>query len=378
VKRGLNRLLIVQPWFCSFGHPAQSLVNLASAIGKDDRVEYLVSSNKGHRSELNSVCRIEVSGVVHSFVSRDPAGTGRWNTVKALWAIYCLQKAGHLYQRILFFDASLVMLALFWPLFSLIIDIKRLSVLHLHGPEPMNRSLLNKRAVQHFLLRSEVRLYLRTEELAKAWANSYTRVPNDHIRHLPSLEIPDENQHRDSPKPSEYLRFGIVGQVRPGKGIDWLVPFFQKNLLIGKLTVAGAFFNEECRERLSVLNGFEGFINHFMSEDEMLQQVSSLDYVLILYDDSWDSRMESAVLYLAARVSRPVITYRRGWVGRQVKKFGCGVLVPENCKEFAELLKPLPRPGSAEYSVLLKGVNAFKEEHSVKSLRSVVLDELFG
>ena len=374
----MNKFLIVQPWFCGFGHPAQSLINTASAIGRDDRVQYLVSINNSVEPCLNSMNRLKAWGEVHSFSTSDPAGTSKWNTVKALWAICRLWIKGCRYQRIFFFDASLVRLALLWPIFSLVIAVDRVGVLHLHGPEPMNRSWLIRWMVRRFLLRPDVRLYLRTEELAKAWSDSYINVPCGHIRHLPSLEIPDGNGCQYALQPSEQLRFGIVGQVRPGKGIDWLVPLFQENPLIGKLTVAGAFFNEECRERLPVLDGFEGFINCFMPEGEMLEQASAQDYLLMLYDEPWDSRLESAVLYLAARVNRPVIVYSKGWSGRKVREFGCGILAPADHMEVAELMKTLPMPGSAGYAALLDGMDGFRRAHSVESLRDMVLDELIG
>ena len=148
--------------------------------------------------------------------------------------------------------------------------------------------------------------------------------------------------------------------------------------MIGKLTVAGAFFNEECREQLSVLYGLEGFINLFMSEEEMLKRASAQDYLLMLYDEPWDSRLESAVLYLAARVNRPVIVYSNGWSGRQVRKFGCGLLAPADHMKVAELMKTPPMPGSAGYAALLNGMTRFRKAHSVESLRGMVLDELIG
>ena len=229
-------------------------------------------------------------------------------------------------------------------------------------------------------MRAEVRLYLRTEELAKAWANSFN-ILNNPIKHLPSLEIPDGDeavQQNELPH-SEQLRFGIIGQIRNGKGIDWLLPMFKENPAIGKLTVAGAFYNHKCREQLSMLEGFDGFIESFMTEDVMLQLAAKQDYLLMLYDTNWDPRMESAVLFLAARVNRPVIVYGETWSGRMAEKFQCGALLASNDQDAALKLFPkLPRPGSAEYADLLKGMDAFKQAHSVESLRSLVLQELLG
>jgi hypothetical protein len=173
------------------------------------------------------------------------------------------------------------------------------------------------------------------------------------------------------------LAFGIIGQIRAGKGIEWLVPVFQNNAALGKLTVAGEFASPQSKEQLSVLSGFENFVNCFMSESDMLKLAATQDYLLMLYE-VWDKRMESAVLYLAARVNRPVVVYGDSWCGRMVREFGCGVVAPAGREETVELLRRVPRPGSVEYARLLKGVEEFRQAHSVKSLRGRVIQELLG
>jgi hypothetical protein len=284
---------------------------------------------------------------------------------------------GRKYQRILFFDESLAVLALLWPLLSLRFSVERLGVLHLFGPRLGIRNLVARFAIGRFLKRPEVRLYLRTEELAQAWCETYKTVAGGQISYLPSLEIPDDEPQQYPARSTDTLAFGIIGQVRVGKGIDWLVPVFQNNAALGKLTVAGDFNKPQTREQLSVLSGFDGFISRFMSESDMLERAAGQDYLLMLYD-VWDKRMESAVLYLAARVNRPVVVYGDSWCGRMVREFGCGVIAPVGREETVDLLRRIPRPGSAEYARLLKGMAEFRQAHSVKSLRGRVMQELLG
>lgn len=370
------KLLIIQPWFCAIGHPAQSLVNMASAIGRDERVEYLVSSTGDSGIFVDSMEQLKAWGKVETFIVESP--TGELNTTKALWALLRMRLKGHKYQRIFFFDGSLLMLALLWPLFSLLLPVKRISLLYLQGPEVFNQcSWRTKLMIKRFLMRRDVNFYLRTEELAKAWTNAYKGIEkNIRISTLPSLEIPDGSIRQHVLPQTDQVRFGVIGQIRPGKSLDWLVPVFQKYPVIGKLTVAGDFFNQASHAQLSFLDTFEGFVNCFMSEDEMLERASMQDYLLMLYDGSWDKRMESAILYLAARVNRPVIVYGDSWCGRMVREFGCGVVAPVDHKEAVDLLRRVPRPGSAEYAKLLEGMDAFRHAHSVKSLRAKVLQAL--
>ena len=372
------KLLIIEPWFCAIGHPAQSLINLASAIGKDERVDFLVSSSGDSAFAQELMEQLRQWGVVESFAVTTP--TGDSNTVRALWALCRMRLMGHRYQRIFFFDASLYRLALLWPLFSLLLPVERLGVMQLFGPSQPGgrwRNRWTRFVVGRFLKRREVKVYLRTEELAAAWSEAFETNENGQIRYLPSLEIPDAVFQQPLKKSSDTLAFGIIGQVRAGKSIEWLVPAFQNNAALGKLTVAGEFFSDRCREELSVLQGFDGFINRYMSETEMLKQAADQDYLLMLYS-RWDKRMESAVLYLAARVNRPVIVYGDSWCGRMVRKFGCGVVAPVDHKETLDMLLRIPRPGSAEYAKLLIGMDAFRQAYSVKSLRGKVIQELLG
>jgi len=372
------KLLIVQPWFSAIGHPAQSLINMASAIGKDERVDYLVSDNAKAGFCPESMERLRKWGRVESFAVTTP--TGHSNTVRALLRLWRMRLNGSQYQRIFFFDESLVVLALLWPLLSSRVTVERLSVLHLFGPIGPRlgvRNSLARLVIGRFLKRPEVRLYLRTEELAQAWCETYEAVAGGQIGHLPSLEIPDDEPSQYPARSTEALAFGIIGQVRVGKGIEWLVPAFQNNAALGKLTVAGEFYNPRYRERLPVLRGFDGFINCYMSEGDMLERAAGQDYLLMLYD-VWDKRMESAVLYLAARVNRPVVVYGDSWCGRMVKEFGCGVVAPVGRQETVELLRQIPRPGSAEYARLLKGMAEFRQAYCAKSLRGKVIQELLS
>jgi len=240
------------------------------------------------------------------------------------------------------------------------------------------RNWLVRFVIGRFLKRREVKLYLRTEELAQAWIDAYKNIAKQiRISTLPSLEIPDGPAYQHALLPAEQVSFGVIGQIRVGKGIEWLVPAFQNNAALGKLTVAGEFNKPETRQQLSILNGFDGFINCFMPESDMLELAVEQDYLLMLYD-VWDKRMESAVLYLAARVNRPVVVYGDSWCGRMVREFGCGVVAPVGHEETVDLLRRIPRPGSAEYVSLIKGMTEFRQAHSVKALRERVMQELLG
>ncbi len=380
----MNKVLIVQPWFSAVGHPAQSLLNTARILGKQAEFIYIVSIEPATTGIVVSVepgaTGIEASLAKLAEYARVitftvASASLREGTFKAIQQLRCLFRNEKMKGSILFFDAHLVLLSALWGSWTHIPEVSRLGVIYLIGPERIKSSRLASWLVKRFISRPEVVLYLRTEELVSAWHEAFPSVNAAHIRHMPSLEIPEDGLTFPEPVKTTLLKFGIVGQIRRGKGLEYLVPLFQRHPHLGKLTVAGTFNNPAERAALPELADFPGFIDIFLSENDLLQQVANQDYLLMLYSN-WDERMESAVLYLAARANRPVITYNKGWCGRLVAQFNCGLFAPPERSALKEFLSMLPKPGEAEYQQLLAGIQQFRINYSGGHAKSAFLKAL--
>lgn len=367
----MPKLLIVQPWFLAVGHPAQSLINTARTIGTNSDISYLISSSINFNTFDTVKEELKTIGeVVEYSVKTDSLREG---TIMSLISIRRKLSTDTALDRVFFLDAHLVLLAALWPFFYLN-KIKRLGVLCLAGPERFVRNPFLKTLINRFLLRKEVFLFLRTDELVTDWQKEF---PKSTIKCLPSLEMPTNyilpvytQQY------NKLINFGIIGQIRTGKSIEWIVPLFQQDPSIGKLTVAGAFADKIQRHALDMLHTFEGFQDKFLTEDELLKIAAMQDYLLMLYD-KWDSRMESAMMFVAARVNKPVIVYDKGWAGRMIRAYGNGVLVLPDQADFSEFLKKLPKPTSNEYKKLLDGVTMFREAHASEKVKDIFLKEIF-
>jgi glycosyltransferase involved in cell wall biosynthesis len=363
-------IVIVQPWFSAFGHPAQSLINLANIIGNQKGIIYLISAMSGNEPVEKARSKLKFLGNAVDYSVKTPSI--REGTLKALRSLRKLFATNSTINRVFFLDAHLVLLAALWSFYAQK-KIKRLGVVYLMGPERVTRYGVVKHLIGRFLKRKEVVLFLRTEELVADWKIAF---PEASIKCLPPLEMPfDQELAVEEHLPSTTIRLGVLGQIRTGKSLEWLVPLFKGNPSLGKLTVAGAFSQPEERKRLAVLEKFEGFQDKFLSEEELLILASRQDYLLMLYDN-WDHRMEGAVMFLAARVNRPVIVYDKGWCGRMVKTYGNGLFAPQDNKHFTTFVKSLPQYGSDEYQKLLEGVNAFRQAHSGNSMRIAFLDAI--
>lgn len=365
-------LLIVQPWFTAIGHPAQSLLNTASVLGVDDQISYLISREGGDNLFTGLVEQLGQYGRVETFSV--PSSSIRTCTLLSLLALLRL-RSDKKFESILFLDAHLVLLAFFWRWVAWLLRAEELSVIYLMGPEKISSHWLARKAICSFLSRPDTKLLLRTEELAEAWRSAFPATVKNKIDVLPSLELVSIASTPDSPPPANKLEFGILGQIRPGKSIERLVPLFTQSPDIGRLTVAGTFINQQHEEILAVLRSYPNFINRYLKEEELVMLAGKQHYLLMLYDN-WDERMEAATLYLAGRVGRPVIVRGGGWCGRMVKTYSCGVLC-ERGDETADFFRSLPCPGEDEYTALLAGMARFREEHSGAAWRQAFLDKIF-
>lgn len=363
-------IVIVQPWFVAPGHPAQSIINTAKIIGIQNNLIYLISTMPGNEAIAEAKSKLKILGNVVDYSVK--TSSIREGTLKALRAFRKLLAANKLIDRVFFLDAHLVLLSVLWPFYSRP-QIKKLGVVYLLGPEKVARYGLIKYLINQFLKRNEVVLFLRTDELVTDWK---TVFPEASIKCLPPLEMPlDQDYIIDSQLPSKSTRLGVLGQIRVGKSIEWLVPLFKNNPSLGKLTIAGAFSQPGDRNKLSCIEEFDGFQNRFLNEKDLLRIASEQDYLLMLYDN-WDHRMEGAVMFLAARVNRPVIVYNKGWCGRMVMTYANGLFAPQDHEHFPNFIDSLPKYGSENYLKLLQGVSAFRRAHSGDSIRLAFLDAI--
>ncbi|MEO8151877.1 MAG: hypothetical protein ABI605_02325 [Rhizobacter sp.] len=369
---GDERLLIIQPWFSAKGHPAQSLYNTMRNLRAVAAIDYLISDDRNFQHHVD--VKTALGGDQRLFKFDVPGSSLLTNTARGLWSMArLLRRCGNI-RCVFFFDMHLVAVSALWPLLAPWLNVRQMSLLYLAGPERIVRHGLVKALVRRLLLRQEVVLCLRTPELQAAWAQAFPDVAVARIRTIPSLEIALGPLFSiRSGIARDELRFGILGQLRRGKSIETLAPLFAAVPALGVLKVAGSFNSPAEREALHMLAAFPGFEERYLEDDELLQLAAHQDYIVMFYDN-WDTRMESAVLYLAARANRPVLAYAGGWLGRMVQEFGCGIATSTDKLHLRDFLARLPLPGSSAYAQLLEGVGRLRSAHEGSVLRPLFLD----
>ena len=61
-----------------------------------------------------------------------------------------------------------------------------------------------------------------------------------------------------------------------------------------------------------------------------------------------------------------------------VQTYGCGIVVSQDHHQALQQIAGTPRPGSAEYAGLLRGVEAFRADHTVAAIKPVLAGELLN
>lgn len=355
------RFWLVEPWFAAPGHPAQTLRSTADALSGVPGLTCLVPRGA---PRLDSVI---ASIAAHATVARYRTPS-QWLPLSTVFGLLALRDQIRRDDVVLFLDAHLVALASLWGLLGPRIAPRRVGVLYLGGPERIAGNAPAMAAVRRFVERPFVRLLLRTEELAEAWAAALPPAVRGNVGTLPTLEIPTAEERVPLRPPGGPSRFLVVGQIRTGKGLERLVPLFRSRPDLGTLTVAGAFASDAMRAALPELKGFAGLREGYLAEADLLAKVADHDYLLMLYE-GWDHRMEAATLFLAARVGRPVVAFDAGWCGRMLRTYGCGVPIPIGVAELGAAIQALPAPGSPEYAAMIGGMARFRDAHLPDRLR---------
>ena len=362
-------LVIVQPWLAAPGHPAQTLRTTVEALSGASSLTCVVPRCAPTFEPLLASIEAHAEVVRYRTLSQ-------WLPAATASALPTLRRRVHRDDVVLFLDAHLVTLAAAWGLLAPRTVPRRLAVLYLRGPERIAAHASAMGVVSRFVERPFVRLLLRTEELASAWATVLPPAARARLGTLPTLEIPAVDERVPSRTGDVSPRFLVAGQLRTGKSLERLVPLFRSRPDLGTLTVAGAFASGAMRSAMPTVADFPGLREGYLDEADLLATVAVHDYLLMLYDE-WDHRMEAATLFLAARVGRPVVAFDAGWTGRMVRTHGCGVLVPLDAADLGSVIAGLPAPGSDAYQAMIGGMARFREAHLPDRLRPAFLATLF-
>ena len=323
-----------QPWIDALGHPLSSTVKLFKL------------------TETNINCKIYCQGL--SKLSDLPNSTKikKYKLAKFQENIHITtsifffrhlidiyKKRGGLSIKIFYIDSSPILLILFSIIFSpllKILKVNSISTVLLANPEKYIKNFAFKfliRIVNFSII--ELKFFSRTQLINQVYQKKFKK--NKQIfQLLPMLEMMGTKDYSKYKYQKKNLSFGIFGQLRDGKSINELVNYFSLKTEY-ELIIAGKSWTNKYNQIKDFITPNISIFDKFLSIDELDQYASKVDYHLLLYSFPWDIRMESGNYYLALAHSKPVITFKKGWIGNEVKKNKNGFIVSD-FSEFETLL----------------------------------------
>lgn len=376
---------LVQPWFASPGHPAQSLARTYRAINPyvNPKVIIYVPINCQLSSELQltqDLCSaVSVKGNAWMQEKIGSLASGTYFTVKYLFQE--ISRTSNTDDCIFFLDANLYILSLSLRIYR--IQAKSIDALCMVGPEFYQRSLMDKLTkwllVKKLFQFNSFRLHLRTLELVESWHQALPKFKS-RISYLPSLEL--QGSQRLGPNvittrlsTNTEKNFLIAGQIRPQKSSEKIAHAFFQSPSLGRLRVVGRIIDPHLRNLLNQYACSNIQIqDQFLAEAVMGQALIESDYNLMLYVN-WDDRMEASMLFESVKYRCPVVAYEGGWLGNKVASEQLGWLLPRYSQESLDiLLGQLPPPGSEEY----QKVTLHLEECYVRWSSSTVINDFLS
>jgi hypothetical protein len=344
-----KKILFIQPFYFFYGHYYGLFNNLVDNLCKIKDLDFLVSINlKIKNSDFIMGLRgIQKKAQVFTFKSAKKSES-KQNVIKAFFKIVKLRKN---YDIFFFYDSDIPTISIlyffFWPLLYK----KKIILYVFYGPEKFNKSIIKRLLIKFFLKFKNNRIFTRTKYLSFSWQNFF--LNNRNISNLGSCDYPNVIIRKNKKKGK--LKFGVVGQIRFGKSIEFLSDFFIKNKTQGSFYLIGNFSKDQLKKKFEFINKKNLFKENFHSPKKNSNKILSLDYLCLMYDDFFDHRQDISTLYLAAKIRSPIICFNKsGWLLDKVKKYNCGLIL-NSVKDF----KNLPNRNSLRYKKFIIGLTKF-------------------
>lgn len=349
-----KKILFIQPFYFFYGHYYGLFNNLVDNLCKIKDLDFLVSVNEKIKNSdfLIGLKDIQKKAQVLTFKSAKKSDSKR-NIIKAFFKIIKLKKN---YDIFFFYDSDIPIISIlyfiFWPLFYK----KKIILYVFYGPEKFNKSIIKRLFIKFFLKFKNNKIFTRTKYLSSSWQKYF--LNNRNIFCLECCDYPNVIIRKNKKKGK--LKFGVVGQIRFGKSIEFLSDFFIKNKTQGSFYLIGNFPKDKLKKKFEFINKKNFFKENFDSPKNNSNKILSLDYICLMYDDFFDHRQDISTLYLAAKIRSPIICFnKKGWLLNKVKKYNCGLILNS-----VEDFKDLPKRNSLRYKKFINGLVKFDQSET--------------
>ena len=207
-----------------------------------------------------------------------------------------------------------------------------------------------------FLNTGNNQIFLRTTVHRDNWRKIFPKCKNN-INVIKSIDYPEITATKITK--SKKLTFGVVGQIRFGKSLEFLNEFFNKNTQYD-FKIIGSFASKKSKKNFEFIN--KKYLvgqTDFLPFNDMITETRKLDYILLLYDEYINLDNEVSIFYIAAKLRIPIIFLKKqNFLSNIFHKYKCGIML-DNLNEFMEF----PTVDSDMYKNFQKNLIKFDEEN---------------
>jgi len=361
----LNKTLFIQPFYFYAGHYFQAFNNFIRNVGKENRYNFLVSVNKSidNKYFYRDFKTISKLVKIYSFKS----ASNSYSNMNVFKSFFFILKNRKKYKNFFFYDCKIFIISYLFFFTSFLFKSNYIYIYVYYGPEILNKSKFKNFFFQIFLKKKNTKILLRTKEIEKDWKKKLPYFRNKLI-YFKSIDYPNilNINNEFSLKKNNKLKFCCVGQIRNGKSLEFLNNFFKSNNKY-YFKIIGSYANKDTENSFKYLEKKFIFNRKFIKYDYLINITKKFDYIILLYDNFFDKRLEVTSLHLAAKLNIPVICFKdNSWLSKKVSLFNCGMAI-NNLSEF----KNFPKRNSDIYKLFQKNLKKFS--NSELNLNSDIL-----
>ena len=351
----MKKILFIQPYYFYGGHYYECFNHLIKKLYKFDYYDFLVSTNKYNKKLEIDFENIKKIKEIKTFNS-SKNGVSVINIIKSFFKILYLKKK---YSVFFYYDGDVTIFSIFYFFFYYFLKDNKIIFYSAYDGSTLKKIKLKKIKflfLCFFLNTGNNQIFLRTTVHRDNWRKIFPKCKNN-INVIKSIDYPEITATKITK--SKKLTFGVVGQIRFGKSLEFLNEFFNKNTQYD-FKIIGSFASKKSKKNFEFIN--KKYLvgqTDFLPFNDMITETRKLDYILLLYDEYINLDNEVSIFYIAAKLRIPIIFLKKqNFLSNIFHKYKCGIML-DNLNEFMEF----PTVDSDMYKNFQKNLIKFDEEN---------------
>ena len=351
----MKKILFIQPYYFYGGHYYELFNHLIKKLNSFDYYDFLVSINNHNKQLKTDFENIKKIKKIKTFNS-PKNGTSIKNIIKSFFIILFLRKK---YSIFFYYDGDVTIFSIFYFFFYYFLKDKKIIFYSAFDGSVLNKVKYKRIKfpfLRFFLKSGKNQIFVRTNGHRDTWRTFFPKL-KEKINIIKTLDYP-EIINTNSIK-NKKLKFGVIGQIRFGKSLEFLNDFFKKQSQYD-FKIIGSFANRESKKNFEFIE--KKFLleqTDFLPFNDMINETRKLDYILLLYDEYVNLDSEVTIFYIASKLRIPIIfSKKQNFLRNIFQTYKCGIML-DNLDQFLDF----PNTETEDYKNFQKNLIKFDEEN---------------